>query len=70
MARAQAKVFKVANPAGWTWTFDRLDVTDGVIDNVASAANPNAALDAIKPLIGAMPGSLSTVILTIDTFEP
>ena len=69
MATAQAKIFKTTTPAGWTYTFDRTDLNDGAIDNSATAANPNAALDAIKPLIAALPGSLSIVTVNVTTFE-
>lgn len=70
MARAKAVIFKTTNPAGWAWTFDIVSTLDGSVDNSASAANPNAAMDAIKPLIQAMQGTLSRVEMTIDSFEP
>lgn len=70
MSKAKATIVKTANPAGWYWTFDRLDVSDATVDNFATAANPNAALDALKPLIGAMPGTLSGVTILVDSFEP
>lgn len=70
MARAQAKIVKTTNPVGWFYTFDRIDTQDGAMDNMATAANPNAALDAIKPLIAALPGSLSNVTIIVETFEP
>jgi len=70
MARAQATIIKTANPAGWYWTFDRLDTPDATVDNFATAANPNAALDFIKPLIAGLPGTMSRVVITVDSFEP
>ena len=69
MAKSQAKIFRTGSPAGWLWTYDRLDVSDGAIDNTASATNPNTALDAIKPLIGAMPGTISSIVITSETHE-
>jgi hypothetical protein len=69
MSRAKAEILKTANPAGWFWTFDRLDILDAAIDNTASAANANAALDAIKPLIAGMTGTLSKVTILVDSFE-
>jgi len=70
MARAQARIFRINNPAGWAWSFDRLDTPDAGIDNFATAVSPNAALDAIKPLIQVMPGTLSKIDFVADTFEP
>lgn len=70
MAGAHARIFRTASPAGWAWTFDRTDTPDAAIDNFATAANPNAALDAIKPLIGALPGTLSEFTIKVSSFEP
>jgi len=69
MAKAHAIIYKVLSPAGWAYTFDRIDLLDAGIDNNGTEANANAALDAIKPLILNLPGSLSKVTLVIDTFE-
>jgi hypothetical protein len=70
VARANIRIYRTLNPAGWAWSFDRADVQDSGIDNFATAVSPNAALDAIKPLIQALPGTLSTVDMKVDTFEP
>lgn len=69
MATARSDIFKTASPAGWSYTFDRTDVNDGVVDNSATAVSASAALDAIKPLIAALPGTLSRVQVNITTFE-
>lgn len=70
MSASIAKIFRTANPAGWAWTFDRVDTPDAAIDNFATAANPNAALDALKALIGAQPGTLSSIEIKSFTYEP
>lgn len=70
MARAQVTILKTANPPGWVWTFDRNDLLNDSVDNFATAVSPSAALDAVKPLIGQMPGTLSKLVLTVDSFEP
>ena len=70
MATAQAKIFRVANPSGFVYTFDRTDVQDGVLDNSASAGTAGAALDAIKALIGGLPGTFSNASISVITFEP
>jgi hypothetical protein len=70
MAKANIRIYRTLSPAGFAWSFDRTDTQDSGIDNFATAANPNAALDAIKPLIAAMPGSIATVDMRVDTFEP
>jgi hypothetical protein len=70
VAKANVRIYRTLAPAGWAWSFDRTDIQDSGIDNFATAANPNAALDAVKPLISAMPGTLSTVDMKVDTFEP
>ena len=69
MAKAKAVIAKTANPVGWFYTFDRLDVNDAAIDNMATVANPNAGLDAIKTLAAALPGTLSVITITVETFE-
>ena len=70
MARAQSLIQKTSNPAGWFYTFDRIDVADSAIDNMATATSPTTALDAIKPLISGLPGTLSKVTVIVETFEP
>lgn len=70
MATAQYRIFKTTSPAGWAWTFDRTDISDGAIDNFATAANAGAALDAIKALVGGVPGTLYAIQGNISTFEP
>lgn len=69
MATAQARIFKTATPAGFSYTFDRTDVSDGTIDNAATAANAGTAMDAIKALIGAMPGVFASAVINVSTFE-
>ena len=69
MSSAQAKIFRTTNPSGWAWTFDRTDVQDSAIDNFATATSAAAALDAIKPLVAAMPGTLSSLLVNISAFE-
>jgi hypothetical protein len=69
MATAQARVFKTANPASFSYTFDRTDTQDGAIDNAGTAANVGAALDAIKALVTALPGAFSSATIIITTFE-
>lgn len=70
MAQAQARIFRTTSPAGFSWTFDRSDLTDGAIDNAATAASAGAALDAIKALIASMPGTFQNASINIATFEP
>jgi len=70
MATAQAKIYKTSSPAGWYYTFDRSDISDAGVDNFATAANPNAALDSLKTLVGALPGTLFQIEFTARTFEP
>lgn len=69
MPTSIAKIFKTANPVGWAWTFD-VQPPDAAVDNFATAANPNAALDALKPLIGGMSGTLAMVEIKATTFDP
>lgn len=69
MATAQARIFKTLSPASFSYTFDRTDVSDGAVDNAATAVNAGAAIDAIKGLIGAMPGVFSIAVINITTFE-
>lgn len=69
MATARSEIFKTATPNGWSYTFDRTDVQDGVVDNTGTAASAAAALDLIKPLIAALPGTLARVQVNITTFE-
>lgn len=69
MSQAQIRIFKTTSPVGWAWTFDRSDTPDAGIDNFATAANAPAALDAIKPLVAAMPGVLSTITIIASAFE-
>jgi len=70
LSTSLARIFKTANPAGWAWTFDRTDTPDAAIDNFATAANPNAALDALKSLIGGQPGTLSVIEIKSTAYEP
>jgi hypothetical protein len=69
MATAKAVISKTTSPAGFFYTFDRTDVNDGSTDNMATAANAAAAIDAIKALAGGMPGVISNINITINTFE-
>jgi len=69
MSTANARIIKTANPVGWFYTFDRTDISDAAIDNMATAANPNAALDSLKTLIAAMPGTLASVTINVSAFE-
>lgn len=69
MAQAIAKIYKTTNPAGFAYTFDRSDVVDGSIDNAATASSAGAALDAIKSLVGGLPGVFSLANISIQTFE-
>lgn len=70
MAIAQARIFRTTNPVGFGYTFDRTDVNDGSLDNFATAANAGAALDAVKALIGALPGTFAQATINVTTFEP
>jgi hypothetical protein len=69
MATAQARIFKTTTPNGFSYTFDRTDTSDGSIDNAATAANAGAALDAVKALIGGLPGVFASAVINISTFE-
>lgn len=69
MAQAMAKIYKTTNPSGFAYTFDRTDITDGSIDNAATASSAGAALDAIKALVGGLPGVFSQASISIQTFE-
>jgi hypothetical protein len=70
VSTAKVRIYKTGSPAGWAWTFDVTTTPDASIDNVGTATGAAAALDAIKPLIAGMAGTLSSVDMTVQSFEP
>jgi hypothetical protein len=70
MSTAKARIYKTGSPAGWAWTFDITTNPDASIDNVGTATAAAQAIDAIKALVPGMAGTLSTIDMTIQSFEP
>ncbi len=69
MARGQGLIQRTSTPNTWLWQWDNLSSPNDAIDNFATAANPSAALDALKPFATGLPGSLSKITVTVESFE-
>ena len=69
MAHAKAVIARSAANGPFVYTFSQLDTSTGeeVQKSDINLATAAAALDAIKPLIAALPGSFQKAVATITT---
>ena len=64
MSQGEARISRSQAHGPFVWSF----IQDGeVVDAATGVASASAALDAIKPLVAALPGSIQMIILNVRT---